>query len=66
MPAPCRVSSLGCTTGVVPEQGLAKLQEQLAGKGVRRRTEAAQEEEEGKGAKNLVMTPPKCPTARYY
>lgn len=47
----------GCTTGTVPEQGLAKLQQQLAGKGVRRTTETAQEEEEGKSAKKSCYDP---------
>lgn len=33
------------------------LQQELAGKGVRRRTETAQEEEEGKGAKKSCYDP---------
>lgn len=53
MPVPCRVPSLGSTPGERerPGQGPAKLQQQRAAKGVRKRTEAAQREEEGKGAK---------------
>lgn len=57
MPAPCRAPILGCTTETVPQQGHAKLQQQLVGKGVRRRTEAAQEEEERKSAKKSGYDP---------
>lgn len=59
MPMPCREPSLGSTPGERerPGQVPAKLQQQLAGKGVRKRTEAAQREEEGKGAKKSCCDP---------
>lgn len=66
MPMPFWVPSLGSTPGEreKPGQRPAKLQQQLAGKGVRKRTEVAQREEEGKGAKKSCYDPTQMPNSK--